>query len=409
MTADPTDSPAAPGGQSRGTRLRQLEETLHAQWGLGERILLSWASSDEGVLVLWAPHYFLGNFTASMNDGRPEDRLEALNGSFLRKLISGPRRMTVEDIEGTARRFGFSVERIPVPDGQPLSDAEAEALEHIAKRFSISYVESRAALLLDIADFSVFTPFEQTSQLNSLSYSLNSAYSKMKSHNIAIDFARTTTGDGFYIWNRDTGPMASVNLFQFMVMVVADNAIAKRKSRGNTVPTIRTGFHMGSHYEFYQAEGVNPTLFSYIVGDLTIELARMVSSAAPGQILLGDFRTRIPTSASENAYLVEVDTERFVDRARKSFRELEGLELASEPIQQVWCFLSGETGAIGGESIRRFVITDKHNRTREVYNLMIHIQQGTVREPVLLGSPIPPGPVATTERSVSSLNRRWRT
>lgn len=394
-------------GNSAQGRLQQLSDTLHRQWGLGERILLSWAPVPDGLKVLWAPHYFLGNFTASMNDGRPEDRLEALNGSFLRKLIAGRRQMTDEDIEGTARRFSLVVDRVYLPKGKTLSATDFDAIESLARRYSISYVESRAALLFDIADFSKFTPFEQTSQINSLSYSLNSAYNKMKSRNIGIDFARTTTGDGFYIWNRDTSPMASVNLFRFMVMVVADNAIAKQKSRGNTVPNIRTGFHMGSHYEFYQSEGVSPTLSSYIVGDLTIELARMVDSAASGQILLGDFRTMIPTSPSDDAYIVEVDTERFVDRVRKGFRNLEGLELAGEPIQQLWCFLSGETGAIGGESIRRFVVTDKHGRTREVYNLMIHIQSAH-RDSLLLGSPVPPGPVAVGERASSPLSRRWR-
>jgi hypothetical protein len=52
---------------------------------------------------------------------------------------------------------------------------------------------------------------------------------------------------------------------------------------------IRAAFHIGSHYELYQAEGVNPTVFSYIVGDVTIELARMIEKALPGQVMLGDF------------------------------------------------------------------------------------------------------------------------
>lgn len=405
MTLNPADHRATAGPVPASLRL--LEEALHEQWGLGQRLLLCWAPTADGMRVLWAPHYFLGNFTASMNDGRPEDRLEALNGSFLRRLISGQRRMTVDDLEGTARRFGLGVDRVVLEESLSWDEPALEAVEHLVKRYSISYVESRAALLFDIVDFSVYTPFEQTSQLNSLSYSLNSAYSKMQRHHISIDFARTTTGDGFYVWNRDVGPVASVNLFQFMVMVVADNAIAKRKARGNTVPTIRTGFHVGSHYEFYQAEGINPTMFSYIVGDLTIELARMVDSAAPGQILVGDFHTRVPTSGSESAYLIEADTERFVDRARKNFRDLEGLELGGEPIQHIRCFLSGETGATGGESIRRFMVTDKHQRTREVYNLMIHIQ-GEQREPLLLGSPTPPGPVVADRNGLSSAARRWQ-
>ena len=59
-------------------------------------------------------------------------------------------------------------------------------------------MNSRAVILIDIAEFSLYTPFEQASQLNSLSYSLNSAYNKLLSRGIEINFARTTTGDGYY-------------------------------------------------------------------------------------------------------------------------------------------------------------------------------------------------------------------
>ena len=41
--------------------------------------------------------------------------------------------------------------------------------------------------------------------------------------------------------------------------------------------------------ELYQAEGVNPSVFSYIVGDVTIELARMLDLAQAHQVLIGEF------------------------------------------------------------------------------------------------------------------------
>ena len=43
-----------------------------------------------------------------------------------------------------------------------------------------------------------------------------------------------------------------------MLLVVADNAVARAASRGNTVPVIRTAYHIGGHYELYQAEGSIP-------------------------------------------------------------------------------------------------------------------------------------------------------
>ncbi len=58
---------------------------------------------------------------------------------------------------------------------------------------------------------------------------------------------------------------------------------------------------MGSRYELYQAEGVSPTVFSYIVGDVTIELARMVDHAKTDQILIGDFSCEMASRESLSA------------------------------------------------------------------------------------------------------------
>ena len=370
-------------GVAQKGNMRFFEKALREHWRLGQNIVLCWCPTEKGVLMLFVPHYFLSYFTESLNDCQATDRLQALNGRFIRKLISGQRMMSDEDLYGTARRFELNPTFIELPVPVHQDPKALEAVDELIKRYSISYVESRAVLLLDIVDFSLFSPFEQTSQLNSLSYSLNSAYNKMLQANIKIDFARTTTGDGFYIWNREVGPLANVHLFHFMLLVIADNAIAKRKSQGNTVPVIKSGFHIGSHYEFYQAEGLNPTMFSYIVGDVTIELARMLESAQPGQVYIGDFHVKVPTSYREGAYLLDVDTIQFVERAKK-LNDLRGVEIADEKTEAILSYLTGETGSSGGESIRKFRITDKHGRSRHAYNLRINIYRHG-QEPIILG------------------------
>lgn len=370
-----------------GAALDTLEEALREYWRLGQNIILCWSAVPEGICVLLAPHYYLGNFSASLSDSSPTDRLDLLNGRFIRQLISGRRQMPGEDFFSTARRLELEPILVRSPINREADSALLEATERLIKRYSISYVDSRAALLLDIVDFSLYSPFEQTSQLNSLSYSLNSAYNKLLKKNIAVDFARTTTGDGFYVWNRDPGPRANVDLFQFMLLVVADNAIARRKAREltRTVPLLRTAFHIGSHFEFYQVEGVNPTLHSYIVGDVTIELARMVELAHPGQIFIGDFKTAMPTSMREGAFLVDVDSQHFVERIAKHLENLRGLELSGEHIEALHCQLTGEPGVSAGQNVRRFRITDKHGRSRHAYNLRINIHTGGGRRPLLLG------------------------
>lgn len=357
-------------------QLHALEEALRRQWRLGQNIVLCWCAQADGVHVLVAPHYYLGNFSASLSDSSPTDRLDLLNGRFIRQLIAGRRLMSGEDFFSTAKRLRLEPILIPSPITASGDVAVLEAAERMVKRYSISYVESRAVLLFDVVDFSLFSPFEQTSQLNSLSYSLNSASSKLRRKKIAVDFARTTTGDGFYVWNRALGPRANMELFLFMLVAIADNAIARRRARGNTVPLLRTAFHIGSHFEFSQVEGLNPTLYSYIVGEVTIELARMVDIARPGQIFVGDFNTRVPTSGREEAFLIDVDSSHFVQRAGKHLEMLRGLEFSGEQVSSIHCQLTGETGVSAGQSVRRFRITDKHGRSRHAYNLRINIHVG---------------------------------
>jgi hypothetical protein len=125
-------------------------------------------------------------------------------------------------------------------------------------------------------------------------------------------------------------------------------------------------------------------MFSYIVGDVTIELARMLDGASPGQIVMGDFATSVPTSSREGAYLIDVDTPRFVERARKKLASLKDWSLSEDKILEVRCYLTGETGASGGETVKTFTITDKHGMTRKTYNVRINIHMSN-SQAIILG------------------------
>jgi hypothetical protein len=372
------------------SNLRHIDQALKQHWNLGQNILLCWCLDGKSIQVLPAPHYFLGQFSASLNDCQPVDRLQALNGSFIRNMISTARQLTLEDFNGAASRLQLSPVSIalPAPLGQ---NAELIAdIEQLVKRYSINFVQSRAVMLFDIVDFSLVSPFEQTSQLNSLSYSLNAAHNKLLQQNIDINFSRSTTGDGYYVWHNHCSPRADLELFEFMLLVLADNAFAQQAAAdhnhyGQIVPKIRSGFHIGSHFEFYQVEGLKPGMNSFIVGDVTIELARMLDQAGEGQIFIGDFNTVVPTSVREGAYLIPADTQRFVERGAKLLASLEGITLSKQKIASIHCFLTGETGASGGETVRRFLITDKHGHSRKVYNLKIFIKKSSGGKPLMLG------------------------
>ena len=373
-------------GLRQRSNLVHLERCLHEQWSLGQNSILSWTPLDEGILLLVVPHYAIAEYTASpTSDTRPH----RVSASFIMELISGERRLTLTQMQKVAKLLSIEPKYLPLR--QPLTGhpVETQIIEKMMRRYGINYVASRAVTLFDIVGFSLLTPFEQMTQLNSLAYSLNSAHAKMLERDIGINFARSSSGDGFYIWNRDHGLDANVNLYHFMHIVLADNAIARGKAMSKAVPRLRACFHVGSCYEFHQAEGLNPTIHDYIVGDVTIELARMIEAAVPGQILVGDFVAELSGAISDMADGHggpggHLDAVTFLDRAQGRLEKLSGLVLSGERVTGIKCYLTGERLESGEFSIRRLQIKDKHGLSRLAYNAKVNIYRDNAH-PILLG------------------------
>ena len=305
---------------------------------------------------------------------------------FITELITGDRQLTISQMQKVARLLDIEPTNIPLRVALEGSEIETKIIEKMIRKYGINYVPSRAVTLFDIVGFSLLTPFEQMTQLNSLAYSLNSAHAKMLEADVNIDFARSSSGDGFYIWNRDEGLEASVNLYHFMHIVLADNAIARSKSASKAVPRLRACFHVGSCYEFHQAEGLNPTTHDFIVGDVTIELARMIDAALPGQILVGDFMADIEVENDKGEVTVQpnVDAVTFMQRAQGDLSRLSGMELSGERVTAIKCYLTGENMGGGQFNIRRLTIKDKHGLSRVAFNAKVNIYREEA-QPILLG------------------------
>lgn len=368
-------------GLRQRSNLVQLERSLHEHWALGQNNILSWSPLDQGVLVLVVPHYAIAEYTAI----QPESQKPRISLRFITDLISGNRQLTFTQMQKVARLLDVQPNYIPLREPLSGHDVETQIIEKMICRYGINYIASRAVTLFDIVGFSLLTPFEQMTQLNSLSYSLNSAHAKMLEQDIGINFARSSSGDGFYIWNRDDGLEANVNLYHFMHIVLAVNAIARDKSSCNAVPRLRACFHVGSCYEFHQAEGLNPTMHDFIVGDVTIELARMIEAALPGQILVGDFLTDVLTGPTDpEATQANLDAVSFLQRAQGNLSKLSGMEISGERVTAIKCYLTGEDMGDGQFNIRRLTITDKHGLTRVAFNAKVNIYRESA-EPILLG------------------------
>ncbi len=358
----------------------ELDRELHAQWGLGRNFILGWSAGERQVRLLVVPHYAVADYAlGAQRDGDHGHREAA---GFVMELLARKRELSARQIDNAARLL--RVEPVICALRAPLTRAAAETriIEKLVTRYGVRYVQNRAVALFDIVGFSLLSPFEQMTQLNSLSYSLNSAHSKMLDREVNVRFARSSTGDGFYIWNRDLGVSANTNLYHLMHLVLADNAIARSKAHARTVPLLRTAFHVGGCYEFHQAEGLNPTVFSDIVGDVTIELARMIERALPGQVLVGDFQAVLPGDQPETS--IELDAVRFIRYAQGNLADLNGLVLSGEAIESIKCYLTGEPAGEGVFSIRKLTIEDKHGLNHHVFNAKINIYRNHA-DPILLG------------------------
>ena len=368
-------------GLRQRSNLVHLERCLHEHWSLGQNSILSWAPLDEGILILVVPHYAISEYTSSQSSEKPP----RVSPAFITELISGDRQLNFAQMQKVARLLEVQPVYVALREALSGHPIETQIIEKMIRRYGINYVASRAVTLFDIVGFSLLTPFEQMTQLNSLSYSLNSAHAKMLEQEVGINFARSSSGDGFYVWNRDDGLEANVNLYHFMHIVLADNAIARNKSMSNAVPRLRACFHVGSCYEFHQAEGLNPTMHDFIVGDVTIELARMIEAALPGQILVGEFLADHTRDAKDlTTTQAHMDAVTFLQRAQGNLAKLSGLEFSGERVTAIKCYLTGENMGAGQFNIRRLTIKDKHGLCRVAYNAKVNIYRENT-EPILLG------------------------
>jgi hypothetical protein len=164
-------------GLRQRSNLVHLERCLHDHWSLGQNSILSWAPLEDGLLILVVPHYAIAEYTAAPTD---DPRLpQRVSATFITELISGDRQLTIAQMQKVARLLDIQPTFIPLR--QPLTGhaVETQIIEKMIRRYGINYVASRAVTLFDIVGFSLLTPFEQMTQLNSLSYSLNSAHAKM--------------------------------------------------------------------------------------------------------------------------------------------------------------------------------------------------------------------------------------
>lgn len=330
-----------------------LAERINPLWALGRNSLVGWRPADSGIEVLLAPYQTIVDRFAESQ-----------------RLLRGRRLMG----DATFRMAQELTQARPMRIELPFSIADDEVgavptdvVEEVLRRYGITETRHRAVALFDIVGFTRSEPRAQVAQLNSLECSINTAQGILFESGKRIDLARTTTGDGFYIWNREKGAQADLDSYLLTMLVLADNAIARRDAKPGMVPEIRTCFSVGPHYSYYQVDGLDPKGHDYIVGDVTITLARMASRCLSGQILIGDFARPADRDADPRSPL------EFVTRADRTFARFSDIRLHGWIVQGIRCYLTGGEEENGRFSIRRYRIRDKHGFDHYVFNQKFNV------------------------------------
>ena len=208
-----------------------LDRCLHELWGLGQNVILNWCPDGDGITLIVIPHYGVAAYSSAQQVGPLRSAAEDVHPKqdFFQTLLSARRCLTRAQLGKVSRLLNVEPTHLKLREPLTNTPPHNEIIEQMIKRYGITYVPNRGVSLFDIVGFSLLPPFEQMMQLNSLSYSLNSAQAKLLSKRIGVDFSRTTTGDGFYIWNRNLSLEGNVSLYHFMQLVLADNAIAAQE------------------------------------------------------------------------------------------------------------------------------------------------------------------------------------
>lgn len=344
--------------------LRELDFACHGAWKLGQNIVVGWTHEGQTVSLCAAPNWRV--------------LAEAPNAN---RILGGGRMMSASTFAEVCKVLKTRPIKVDLPFaiGDGKGEVKPVVLDQVARRYAISLTEHRAVILFDIVGFSKVDPLEQVAQLASLEYSINSAAKKLGEAGLDVEIARSTTGDGFYVWNRARGFEADMRLYAALVLILADNAVARSRGESRLVPVLRTCYSIGSHYAYHQIEGTRPRGFEYLVGEVTIQLARLIGKALPGQICIGRF-----VRPTEPPVVRELDTLMFLARVEKMLEKLSGVTVGGYGIASANSQLTG--GKIGEVPYPVLIhrIVDKHGYNHDLFNARLAVRRSD-SDPIVVG------------------------
>jgi hypothetical protein len=337
-----------------GPYLQAIDGNLRKLWDEGRGAVVGWCPGPNSLAVVAAPGL-------KVLERAPQ----------YPRLVQGERRMVEPELKQIAQVLGQPVTRIPLRHeiGLRTGAMRPELVENLVRRYALIEVPYRAVFLLELADLAAAPPFEQVARLKTLEFSLNLVQRRARELGIAVELARQGTGDGFLVWNRAEGYQADVDLFQTLILLLADNAVARANGRP-MVPEIRVAFTIASHLSYNLAEPGSSRGHEHFVGAATTTLRRLADKALSGQILFADFNRPVDEDDGTG-----VNTMFFVMHGQRQLRELGSIELGGDKVTSILTFLTGPDSGPRQNDISQFRIRDRHGVHHVAYNAKISVHR----------------------------------
>ena len=327
----------------------ELESSLARIFAHGANLIVGWHLAANGIKVLHLPSYALSS--------TPGFSTESLTPSKFLKTEAEFHHLS---------NIGARVTSIPLSFDVPNEAKTITAVDQLIRRYSITHRPWRCVSLFDIVGFSTYAPIDRITLITMLSHHITVAADKCRQLELPVEIGMTTTGDGFYVWNDRVGLGADVALYSVTMLALTYNYAALGVARAAAVPNLRCCIGFGEHYEYYQHRTDSRDPQCFIVGDVTIELARMMSAAIDNQILIGGHQR--PTKDGR-----VVDTPAFVKLAQSGLDRLIGMQIPGGEIAEIKSYLTGERIMDGDFGLKHRSTVDKHDIPHSCFNAKLKV------------------------------------
>ena len=218
-------------------------ERIWRGWEDGERSALGWAATTDALRVLMVKRAAL----LSICRARPE-------------LWSDRRFRSPAALRDLAADLATAACVVEVALVGCVDAALHARLERLVERFTITLRPRRPVALVDLVGFSKRDPRDQLAQLTGLEQALCRAEAGLAAADFGFTPVRTTTGDGFYLWDLGDGVDARL---------------------------LKATLGVGTCFTFHRVAARMPQNDTFVVGAVTVELVQLMAACAPGQILVG--------------------------------------------------------------------------------------------------------------------------